>query len=108
MKTKYFKYLWFVVILGLFVFSMFTIRMKTKTDIQDRIYQKWEKHFVVKKGNEAYVKTTNDKDKDVVLSESQSYGMQSPCEQLRKVQLIKKILKDSTSIICHIVLKAIN
>ena len=75
MKTKYFKYLWFVVILGLFVFSMFTIRMKTKTDIQDRIYQKWEKHFVVKKGNEAYVKTTNDKDKDVVLSESQSYGM---------------------------------
>ena len=24
MKTKYFKYLWFVVILGLFVFSMFT------------------------------------------------------------------------------------
>ena len=43
MKTKYFKYLWFVVILGLFVFSMFTIRMKTKTDIQDRIYQKWEK-----------------------------------------------------------------
>lgn len=75
MKTKYFKYLWFVVILGLFVFSMFTIRMKTKTDIQDKIYQKWEKHFVVKKGNEAYVKTTNDKDKDVVLSESQSYGM---------------------------------
>ena len=60
---------------SLFDFSMFTIRMKTKTDIQDRIYQKWEKHFVVKKDNEAYIKTTNDKDKDVVLSESQCYGM---------------------------------
>ena len=32
-------------------------------------------HFVVKDGNEAYIKTTNDKDKDIVLSESQSYGM---------------------------------
>ena len=39
MKTKYFKYLWFCSYPWLICFSMFTIRMKTKTDIQDRIYQ---------------------------------------------------------------------
>ena len=75
MKIKYFKYFWFIVTLGLFVFLMFSVRIKTKTDIRNRIYQQWERHFVVKDGNEAYIKTTNDKDKDIVLSESQSYGM---------------------------------
>ena len=75
MKIKYFKYFWFIVTLSLFVFLMFSVRIKTKTDIRNRIYQQWERHFVVKDGNEAYIKTTNDKDKDIVLSESQSYGM---------------------------------
>ena len=74
-ENKYFKYFWFIVTLGLFVFLMFSVRIKTKTDIRNRIYQQWERHFVVKDGNEAYIKTTNDKDKDIVLSESQSYGM---------------------------------
>lgn len=58
MKIKYFKYFWFIVTLGLFVFLMFSVRIKTKTDIRNRIYQQWEKHFVVKDGNEAYIKTT--------------------------------------------------
>lgn len=79
MKIKYFKYFWFIVTLGLFVFLMFSVRIKTKTDIRNRIYQQWERHFVVKDGNEAYIKTTNDKDKDIVLSESQSYRDANNC-----------------------------
>ena len=105
MKIKYFKYFWFIVTLGLFVFLMFSVRIKTKTDIRNRIYQQWERHFVVKDGNEAYIKTTNDKDKDIVLSESQSYGM------LITVRAAQKGLasqQDSTNIIYLIVLKEVN
>ena len=53
---------------------MFSVRIKTKTDIRNRIYQQWERHFVVKDGNEAYIKTTNDKDKDIVLSSPKVTG----------------------------------
>ena len=90
-----------------YLFSNVYHKNETKTDIQDRIYQNG-KNTSWSKGNEAYVKTTNDKDKDVVLSESQSYGMLITVRAAKKGLANQKILKDSTSIICHIVLKAIN
>lgn len=43
--------------------------------MRNRIYRQWNEHFVVSKGKESYVRTTNDSNQTVVLSEAQSYGM---------------------------------
>ena len=44
-------------------------------EMRNRIYRQWNEHFVVSKGKESYVRTTNDSNQTVVLSEAQSYGM---------------------------------
>ena len=108
MKIKYFKiFLVYSNPWSICFFDVFS-KNKTKTDIRNRIYQQWERHFVVKDGNEAYIKTTNDKDKDIVLSESQSYGMLITVRAAQKGLASQQDLKDSTNIIYLIVLKEVN
>lgn len=47
--------------------------------MRNRIYRQWNEHFVVSKGKNPYVRTTNDSNQTVVLSEAQSYGMFHYC-----------------------------
>ena len=75
MNTKKMRYVWFLVILCIFCLTLFLARTRSKVEMRNRIYRQWNEHFVVSKGKESYVRTTNDSNQTVVLSEAQSYGM---------------------------------
>ena len=75
MNTKKMRYVWFLVILCIFCLTLFLARTRSKVEMRNRIYHQWNEHFVVSKGKESYVRTTNDSNQTVVLSEAQSYGM---------------------------------
>ena len=75
MNTKKMRYVWFLVILCIFCLTLFLARTRSKVEMRNRIYRQWNEHFVVSKGKESYVRTTNDRNQTVVLSEAQSYGM---------------------------------
>ena len=72
MKMKKFRYLWFVIILCIFCMTLFFARTRSKIEMRNRIYRQWNQQFVVSKGKESYIRTTNDSNQIVVLSEAQS------------------------------------
>lgn len=75
MKRTKLRFVWFVLILLALVGILLHTRMNSTHQVKHRIYRQWTKHYVVPFGEQAYVKTTNSKTEDVVLSESQGYGM---------------------------------
>ena len=86
MKMKKFRYLWFVIILCIFCMTLFFARTRSKIEMRNRIYRQWNQQFVVSKGKESYIRTTNDSNQIVVLSEAQSYGMLITVEAAKKGQ----------------------
>ena len=75
MKRTNLRYVWLVGIL-LTLTAIFTyVRINSTGHLKSQISQQWLKGYVVRQKDQAYVKTTNNKKKDVVLSESQGYGM---------------------------------
>lgn len=86
MKMKKFRYLWFVIILCIFCMTLFFARTRSKIEMRNRIYRQWNQQFVVSKGKESYIRTTNDSNQTVVLSEAQSYGMLITVEAAKKGQ----------------------
>ncbi len=76
MKTNKLKYDWFVLILSIFCLALFLARGRSKIEMRNhRLYSQWSQQFLVTKGNQSYVRTTNDSEETTVLSETQSYGM---------------------------------
>lgn len=75
MKTNKLQYVWFVLILSIFCLTLFLARGRTKIEMRNRIYSQWSQQFLVTKGDQSYVRTTNDSEETTVLSEAQSYGM---------------------------------
>lgn len=75
MKTNKLQYVWFVLILSIFCLTLFLARGRTKIEMRNRIYSQWSEQFLVTKGDQSYVRTTNDSEETTVLSEAQSYGM---------------------------------
>ena len=75
MKRTRLRFVWFALILVALVGILLQTRMDSKHQIKQRIYSQWTDSYVVPFGEQAYVKTTNSKKEDVVLSESQGYGM---------------------------------
>ena len=75
MKTSKLKYVWFVLILSIFCLTLFLARGRSKVEMRNRIYRQWSEQFLVTKGDQSYVRTTNDSEETTVLSEAQSYGM---------------------------------
>ena len=55
--------------------TLFLARTRSKVEMRNRIYRQWNEHLLFQKGKESYVRTTNDSNQTVVLSEAQSYGM---------------------------------
>ncbi len=75
MKQTYFRYFWFVVILGALAGAVIFARWQAPGQIKTNLYHQWANTFIKTSGDVAYVKTDTAKDKDIVLSEGQSYGM---------------------------------
>lgn len=66
--------------------TLFFARTRSKIEMRNRIYRQWNQQFVVSKGKESYIRTTNDSNQIVVLSEAQSYGMLITVEAAKKGQ----------------------
>ncbi|MDO4667652.1 MAG: glycosyl hydrolase family 8 [Streptococcus sp.] len=75
MKRSKLRFFWFVLILISFAGILVYARLDSTIQIKKRIYNQWKQNYVIEKDNQAYVKTTNSSTEDVVLSESQGYGM---------------------------------
>ena len=82
-----------------FLFDLVLARTRSKVEMRNRIYRQWNEHFVVSKGKESYVRTTNDSNQTVVLSEAQSYGMLITVAAAEKDKPNKQTLTDSITII---------
>ena len=82
-----------------FLFDLVLARTRSKVEMRNRIYRQWNEHFVVSKGKESYVRTTNDSNQTVVLSEAQSYGMIITVAAAEKDKPNKQTLTDSITII---------
>ncbi len=67
MKTNKLKYVWFVLILSIFCLALFLARGRTKIEMRNRIYSQWSQQFLVTKGGQSYVRTTNDSEETTVL-----------------------------------------
>ena len=84
MKRTNLRYVWLVAIL-LAIITIFTyVRFNSTGHLKNQIYQQWSKNYVVQQKDKAYVKTTNDRKKNVVLSESQGYGMVTAVEAAKQ------------------------
>ena len=84
MKRTNLRYVWLVAIL-LAIITIFTyVRFNSTGHLKNQIYQQWSKKYVVQQKDKAYVKTTNDKKKDVVLTDSQGNGMEIPEEAAKQ------------------------
>lgn len=90
MKRTNIRYIFFGAILFTLTGVLIFVRMDSKSQLKNQIYQQWKKNYVVEQNDTAYVKTTNDKDQDVVLSESQGYGMVAAVEAAKKSQAEQK------------------
>ncbi|MEX2784145.1 glycosyl hydrolase family 8 [Streptococcus sp. H49] len=75
MKRTKFRFIWFTAVLAALAAIMFYARKDSTSILQKNSYKEWQQHFVVAGQDYAYVKTSTDKDKDIVLSEAQGYGM---------------------------------
>ena len=75
MKRTKFRFIWFTAAIAALIAVMFYARKDSKSILQKNSYKEWQQHFVVSGKDYAYIKTTTDKDKDIVLSEAQGYGM---------------------------------
>ena len=93
MKTNKLKYVWFVLILSIFCLALFLARGRSKVEMRNRIYRQWSEQFLVTKGNQSYVRTTNDSEETTVLSEAQSYGMLITVLAAKKGKQVKQILR---------------
>lgn len=93
MKTNKLKYVWFVLILSIFCLALFLARGRTKIEMRNRIYSQWSQQFLVTKGDQSYVRTTNDSEGTTVLSEAQSYGMLITVLAAQKGKRHKQILR---------------
>lgn len=105
MKTNKLKYVWFVLILSIFCLTLFLARGRSKVEMRNRIYRQWSQQFLVTKGDQSYVRTTNDSEETTVLSEAQSYGMLITVLAAQKGKQHKQILRVFIAIIKIIVLR---
>lgn len=75
MKRTRLRFIWFVIILAALASVLLYTRMNSSKYLKTKIYQEWNQTYVIKQADQAYVKTTNSQEEDVVLSEGQGYGM---------------------------------
>ena len=75
MKRTRLRFIWFVIILAVLASILLYTRMGSTPNIKKKIYSQWSKEYVVTKDKLSYIRTTNSKTEDVVLSEAQGYGM---------------------------------
>ena len=75
MKRTRLRFIWFVTILAVLAAILLYTRMGSTPNIKKKIYSQWSKEYVVTKDKLSYIRTTNSKTEDVVLSEAQGYGM---------------------------------
>lgn len=75
MRRTKFRFIWFIIALVLLAVIFLRARQTNDKVLKSNLYKEWAQQFLVTKGDTAYIKTTNDETKDVVLSEAQGYGM---------------------------------
>ena len=75
MRRTKLRFIWFIIALVLLAVIFLRARQTNDKVLKSNLYKEWTQQFLVTKGDTAYIKTTNDETKDVVLSEAQGYGM---------------------------------
>lgn len=60
----------------IYISTFFVVRFKNPEEIQYKDYQSWRSAYLIHKGKQAFVNTSNNPKHPVALSEAQGYGLQ--------------------------------
>ena len=72
-------YIWLLatIVAFMYITTLVLVRAKNPEHIQRQAYERWQSGYLVAKNNQqAFVNTSNNKTRPIVLSEAQGYGLQ--------------------------------